>query len=1042
MSQPPSTDDTTVPGKPEALAQTVRQGAAPTDLSVAGAELRQLSAETGRYALASSLGAGATSEVHSAHDRVFQREVAIKILTTGDQGTTERFIHAARLTARLEHPNIVPVYDLDWPMGSGARLVMRRVVGISLGEAIRQAERGAPPAHIADVNRILTIILKVCDAVALAHSREVIHRDLKPDNILLGDWGEVMVVDWGEASELHDDGSGSNRVVGTPTYMSPEQSDGAHVADARSDVYSLGATLFHVLYQRLPLHDDDVERFWQRKRAGMIDPPTPAEERRVPRRLSAIVRRTLAADPAKRYQTISELADDLRRFQAGQAVQAYRESALETALRWLQRNSRQLAVGALILASFGGAVALVWGERLKEKATWGEPVFTDDFADDSWRGRWAIHQGDFVRQDGRLVSTDKTASILMCRQRFSGATAIEFTGEVLPDSPLCDLSIWWCRDIEFSADGSRALNLKENYKVQVGAYDNSYSAIMISEERPVASSPFRLAHGRQYRIRAEISDNRLRMLVDGKLLCEYIDPFPFSSGYVGIYGYYPGKAFAQVRVHALGVPERLPATAIGDAFANQQLFPQAAEQYARVVATHPGTRLGWEALYKEGLCRLRSGNSNEAYATWAPLARTPFADEVALHRLDRSFAASEHVAVLAGIVDLAHNGRAEIRTRLAVQWATYAYAVMKSTPIGLRPPQLADYQRVHDEALADLPVADRTAAECLIRLGRTDELLARYPTQRHSCAKGLFMQGRMMEVLRGYPDQFWFWRQACVQTGNFAELIAQATDPDWAARGRTMLGRGAEVLADQRVSGSAISEALVSLGRFSEALATPGIGSEQTALALIALGRAAEISDDTQPALSMSLLARNQPRDLLDRLSANQLEERQWPRCLLGLEAHITGDQAAARAWFAVPEGLRPLQISGLSFAYAVIEPILREEAGESGALARRCANLIANERYADAQRPWHAARFLSGVISAKEFLEQPSRLSARAWLLACSGIAAERTGDIAAASAAYRDYLALPPLRHGLAIDPLMDRFVAWRADRLATGKAPLGAR
>ncbi len=1044
MSQPADRIVAGTTPKAGALAETVRQGAALAGPSAPSGEadgLRRLTAENGRYALAATLGAGATSEVHRAHDRIFQREVAIKILNTGDQGTTERFIHAARLTARLEHPSIIPVYDLDWPVGGGARLVMRRVVGISMGDAIRQAEAGQAPGQISDVNRILTVILKVCDAVALAHSREVIHRDLKPDNILLGEWGEVMVVDWGEASELHEHESGSHHVVGTPTYMSPEQSDGAHHADARSDVYCLGATLFHALYLRPPLgHDTDLARFWQRKQAGQIDPLSPIEERRVPRRLSAIVRRALAGDPAERYQTISAFADDLHRFQAGQAVRAYHESAFETAARWLYQHAKMLAVVSLVLASLGGALALVWGERLKEIATWGEPVFTDDFADDSWRDRWAIHLGDFARRDGQLVSTDRQASVLMCRQRFSGATAIEFTGEVLPDSPLCDLSVWWCRDIDFSADGSRAPKLNGLYKLQVGAYDNSYTAIILSDERQVASNPFRLAHGTKYHVRAEIVDNRIRLLVDGRLLCEYIDPFPFSSGYVGIYGYYAGKAFAQVRIHALGVPEKLSATAIGDAFAGQQLYAQAGDQYARVVATHPGTSLGQEALYKEGLCWLRNGDPERAEATWVPLAHTPFADDIALHRIDRSFAAGDHAAVIAAIGTLAKTARGEIRPRLAQQWATYAYEVLRLAENAGTKSLLTDYLRVHDQTLSDLAVAARAAAECLIELGRIDELLIRYPTQRHSCAKGLSLQGRLIEVVRGYPEQFQFWYPACLKTGSFAELAAHAHDADWAATGKVLLGRGEEVLASKpALSVRPVCEALISLGRFKEALATPGIHSDQAALALIALGRASEISDLSQQ--SLALIAGNQPQTLLDRLPKESAEDRQWPRCLLGLEAHIAGDHVGARAWFALPTGMKPLRNGNLAFAYAVIEPILREEAGDTGALAKRCAEISTNERYTGAQVPWHAAQFLSGKLSAEEFLAQPNRLGARAWLLACSGIVAERRGDTAQAQTAYRDYLALPPLRHGLSIDPLMDRFVAWRVERLAAGKGWSGS-
>jgi serine/threonine protein kinase len=227
-----------------------------------------------RYEIGSVIGRGGTSRVYSAVDRDLGREVAIKVIRVGNPAARERYAREGRVMASLGHPNILPIYDVGTTSDS-IYFTMPLFTGRSLGSMIRAASRKGHTEVLA-VPTLVEIALKICDALGYAHARGVVHRDIKPDNVLIGDFGEVMVVDWGAAAAPQANDGGGPRVVGTPAYMSPEQVHG-HDPTPRSDVYALGATLFHALLLRRSLPQAAAAVFWRRKLAGDFDPPTPAE---------------------------------------------------------------------------------------------------------------------------------------------------------------------------------------------------------------------------------------------------------------------------------------------------------------------------------------------------------------------------------------------------------------------------------------------------------------------------------------------------------------------------------------------------------------------------------------------------------------------------------------------------------------------------------------------------------------------------------------------------------------------------------------------
>jgi serine/threonine protein kinase len=290
------------------------------------------------YAIGEEVAQGGIGRVLRARDRRLDRPVAIKELLHRNTAQEQRFVREALLTARLQHPAIVPIYEAGrWP-GGDPFYAMKLVSGRSLAERI--GERAGFGERLA----LLPHVLTATHAVAYAHSRRIIHRDLKPHNVLVGEFGETLVIDWGLAKDLASDvadepvaaptrqarptGEGltlQGDVMGTPSYMPPEQAAGAAV-DERADVYALGAVLYHVLAAVPPYHDAPWEQLLARIAAG---PPRRIEllAPQLSDELAAIVHKAMARDPAARYRNAEELADDLERFQAGQIVAAHAYSA-------------------------------------------------------------------------------------------------------------------------------------------------------------------------------------------------------------------------------------------------------------------------------------------------------------------------------------------------------------------------------------------------------------------------------------------------------------------------------------------------------------------------------------------------------------------------------------------------------------------------------------------------------------------------------------------------------------------------------------------
>jgi serine/threonine protein kinase/Tol biopolymer transport system component len=326
---------------------------------------------------------GGLGRIYLALDNDLNRPVALKEIKpdqAGNPDAARRFFKEAQITGQLEHPNIVPVYELGRQPGDEQPFyVMRFIHGKTLRAAIAayHEKRRQGQADPLEWQKLLQAFVSVCQALGYAHSRGVIHRDLKPENVVLGEYGEVIVLDWGLAKlvdkpeesatpsvhiteQAQTEASQQGQVQGTPAYMAPEQAEGRlDLIDARTDIYGLGAILFEILTGRPPHEGSDLISVLVRIVQGEA-PRAKAVMPDVPAALDAICATAMAKARAERYGRAPELAEDVQRYLADEPVSRYREP-LPTRLRRWTRKHRSLVSGAAAFGIVLATVAIAYG---------------------------------------------------------------------------------------------------------------------------------------------------------------------------------------------------------------------------------------------------------------------------------------------------------------------------------------------------------------------------------------------------------------------------------------------------------------------------------------------------------------------------------------------------------------------------------------------------------------------------------------------------------------------------------------------------------
>ncbi|MCP3919276.1 MAG: protein kinase [bacterium] len=334
-----------------------------------------------RYELKGEIGRGGMGAILEVFDTDLRRSLAMKVMLPGGEPQLARFLEEAQVTGQLEHPGVVPVHELGVDPGGRVYFTMKLVRGRELEVVFDLVRR---QAEAWSLHRAVGVILRVCEAMEYAHDKGVVHRDLKPANVMIGEYGEVYVMDWGLARvagrgdtraaslAIHtdrldvrgDDASSplltlDGTVVGTPSYMPPEQARGdVEELGPRADVYAVGAMLYQLLTGRMPYAEPGVvsnaHAVLGRVRAG---PPAPVHEiaSGVPAELEAICAKAMTRELAGRYSNMRALSDDLRAYLEGRVVRAYATGAFAELRKWVRRN-RGIAIAsvAAVVLALGG----------------------------------------------------------------------------------------------------------------------------------------------------------------------------------------------------------------------------------------------------------------------------------------------------------------------------------------------------------------------------------------------------------------------------------------------------------------------------------------------------------------------------------------------------------------------------------------------------------------------------------------------------------------------------------------------------------------
>ncbi|MCM8531173.1 MAG: serine/threonine protein kinase [Lentisphaeraceae bacterium] len=333
----------------------------------------------GKYSVVGKVDEGGMKEILEIEDTDTTRTLAMAIIKSKTKSddknrSAERFVYEARITALLQHPNIVPVHDIGINENGEPYFTMKLIQGENLKKILNKlAEKD--PAYLKKypLSELLTIFTKTCEAIAYAHSKDVIHLDMKPDNIQVSDYGEVLIVDWGLAKILHDpfdDEYILNEVInsvdltldgfikGTPGFMAPEQAMGKNQEKTKlTDIYSLGAILYNILTLKKPYEDEQIEELCKNTIQGnLIHPHNRAPDRNIPKALEAVCLKAMAVKPENRYQDVEALISDINAYTSGFSTEAEDASLLKE-LKLL--ISRHKSIAALVFLGFFLSIVFV-----------------------------------------------------------------------------------------------------------------------------------------------------------------------------------------------------------------------------------------------------------------------------------------------------------------------------------------------------------------------------------------------------------------------------------------------------------------------------------------------------------------------------------------------------------------------------------------------------------------------------------------------------------------------------------------------------------
>lgn len=720
-----------------------------------------------RYQIDKELTPDTNSSVFEVTDLNLHRTVTVKVASS-DQGhkldNAHKLIHEALIISYFDHPGIPPVYDLEYSDNQQIFCTMKKVNGAPLTELIESSsvENENSYIHKYDtINELTGIFIKVCEAMAYAHNHQVLHRNIKPEKIVIGAHGEVYIIGWDAAVDLQNDENDTGILCGTPLYMSPEQALCTEI-DYRSDVYAIGATLFHALFKVGHVKRDNFDDFWSAKLEGAIDDLSEEQARSVPNALADICFKCLQKNPDERYQSVEQLLDELKAFQSG-VVDSGEQTEQEV------KSTLMIVVGVLF---FFLAFINIY-QLFQSHNSWGEPYYSETFDlgdgnPSNWQEHWLSHGGTFALDEDLLRTQDGPAFTLWFKERIYGPVAIEYDGQMLPGSQAGDLSIVYSPDIHAQKRGQRV----QLYYLQNGAYDNAGSTIATPQGR-LDFEPFELKHGVTYRIRAEIDGKKLRTFIDGRLICSYDLILPLNAGYIGIYAFYDEKTIDNIAIYKKPLAARSVDMKIADALLDNQANEGALERYTSIQKIARKQDLQEELTYKIGLCHYRLGEIDAAYEQWNTVTNKEYLPAINFYKWEELSKRGEYEELLRQMYYKHRSPDDLVRKNIRHQWSMFLNRLAFAGEDDLIR-EFINFRQVNfpesrlfsnnilralsvvgeaNRAIEMFPEQDLIVVSALIEMGEYQRVIDDYAHMRSNVATALVYSGQYQRVIDEFKGQ-------------------------------------------------------------------------------------------------------------------------------------------------------------------------------------------------------------------------------------------------------------------------------------------------
>ena len=511
-----------------------------------------------RYSVNKMLNQGGMKAIWEVDDHRTARKVAMALIQNSkiaSEDDIDSFLYEARLTANLQHPNIIPIYDIALDENGNPYFTMKALKGVTLGEIIKHLREDTPEYTSRYTRtRLLGMFLKVCNAIDYAHTKGVIHLDLKPSNVNVGDFGDVHVLDWGLSTlithlneydgepvswQSMDDVSlesgqtltrylessakrreCNNIVGGTPGYMSPEQAQGVPSdIDFQTDVYMLGALLYEILTYHCPITGRTVKEVLQKTVRG--DFPTPAKrasERRIPAPLCAIALKAMATDPKDRYPNVAALIRDIHKYQDGFATIAENPTFVTHTTLLIKRH--KLAV-SLISASAAVIAAVLANSFSSIKES--EGIALDALAE-------LQQKNDYIASTAQKVAPDYLDLMLEQEKNYKFAEAEESLDTALAFDP--NLESGWMHKGQMLMC---RLDFSNAWKILSGTHGH-----------PVQKKPAATRLAKKYRNTNKIADSDLPQLIKDFVAYGMSDSIPRLFQHLNQTTFDPGTRFPAI----------------------------------------------------------------------------------------------------------------------------------------------------------------------------------------------------------------------------------------------------------------------------------------------------------------------------------------------------------------------------------------------------------------------------------------------------------------------------------------------------------------